>query len=234
MGGRGPATGRGAVGVEAAVRSIARCAARTPWSRVVLRPAALALGSALALGCGSLINSEPPPDLYSLTPKSTFPEETPAVAWQLVIEEPIAARGLDTTRIAARPTPTQLQYIAGARWTNRAPRMVQTLLIESFENSERIVAVGRQALGLRSDYSLKTELREFQVEYFERPLGLVRVRINAKLVALARQKIVASRNFERTVAVETGNVSGIVDAFDDALGGVLKRLVHWSLTQAAP
>lgn len=181
-------------------------------------------------GCGALIESEPPPDLFSLTPKSTFPDTMPMVDWQLVIEEPIAARGLDTSRIAVRPSPTQLKYVAGSRWTNRAPKMVQTLLVESFENSDKIIAVGRQAIGLRSDYNLKTELREFQAEYYNGDkIGLVRVRLNAKLIRQPQQEIIASRNFERVVEPEDEGMQAIVEAFDRALGGVIKRLVEWTL-----
>jgi cholesterol transport system auxiliary component len=47
------------------------------------------------------------------------------------------------------------------------------------------VSVGRDTIGLRADYVLKSELREFQA------------------------------------------------AYDDALGKVLRRLVEWSLTEAA-
>ena len=85
-----------------------------------------------------------------------------------MIEEPVAAGGLDTDAIAIYPSPTEVKYYAGARWTERAPKMIQTLLVESFENSGKITAVGRQAIGLYSDYNLKTELREFQSEQFRR------------------------------------------------------------------
>ena len=58
-----------------------------------------------------------------------------------------------------------------------------TLLVESFENTGKIVAVGRQAIGLRSDFNLKSELREFQAEYFGgAKIPTVRVRINTKLI----------------------------------------------------
>ena len=182
-------------------------------------------------GCGPLISSEPPPDLYNLTPKSTFPDDLPQVDWQLVIEEPLAARGLDTVRIVARPAPTQLQYIAGSRWTDRAPKMVQTLIVESFENTAKIVAVGRQAIGLRSDYNLKTELREFQAEYYDgTDTARVRVRINAKVVKQPRQEIIASETFERVVPAQEQGMQAVVDAFDEALGGVIKDLVKWTLT----
>ena len=95
-------------------------------------------------------------------------EDLPHVSWQLVVEEPSAAGGLATQRIALRTNLLELDYFAGSRWTEGAPRLVQTLLVESFENTGRIVAVGRQSIGLRSDFNLKSELREFQAEYLDR------------------------------------------------------------------
>ncbi len=197
------------------------------------KPLVLVLTAALA-GCGGLLPvAGPAPDLYNLTPKSTFNEGLPQVDWQLVIEEPLAAGGLDTTHIALRPTPTELRYFAESRWTERAPKMIQTLLVESFENTARIVAVGRQAIGLRSDFNLKTELREFQAEYFGGSSeARVRVRINAKIVKQPRQVIVASQSFESLQSAQGSGVKSIVDAFDLALGGVIKQLVEWTLLTA--
>ena len=68
-------------------------------------------------------------------------------------------------------------------WTDNAPLMVQTLMIESFESSRAITAVGREGVGLRPDYVLKTDLREFEAIYEEgSPNPVIWVRINAKVV----------------------------------------------------
>ncbi|MDP6564168.1 MAG: ABC-type transport auxiliary lipoprotein family protein [Alphaproteobacteria bacterium] len=194
---------------------------------------AVAALTLLALaGCESFLPKfgGPPPNLYTLTPKSTFAEDLPTVTWQLVVEEPVASGGLNTDRIALRDSPTEVDYFARARWTERAPRMVQTLLVESFENSKRIVAVGRQAIGLRSDYNLKTELREFQAEYFEAGgLPSARVRLNAKLVKQPKRAIVASHTFQAVVKAKGSDMSHIIKAFDGALGKVLRDIVEWSL-----
>jgi len=189
----------------------------------------------LAVACAPLIPQGPAADLYNLTPKTTFPEGLPTVDWQLVVEEPVAAGGLDTDRIALRPSATEIKYFAGSRWNERAPRMVQTLLVESFENTGHIVAVGRQVIGLRSDFNLKTELREFQAEYFDGTHlpPTVRVRINAKIVSQPRQEIIASRTFEAVVDTNTNTVPAVVRGFDDALGRVLKELVSWVLLAAS-
>lgn len=201
-----------------------------------LRARALLLLIVFALtGCSGLVNlpgSGPAPDLYDLTPKSSFAPESPAVDVQLVIEVPTAPRGLDTDRIALRPAPTQLKYFADSRWSDRAPKMVQTLLVESFENSGKIVAVGPQAVGLRSDYVLKADLREFQAEYFKADMPPdVRVRLNLKLVKMPDARIVASQNFERVIAARGNNTIEIVSSFDEALGKVLRRSVEWSLQE---
>jgi len=181
--------------------------------------------------CNVLEIPGPPPDLYNLTPKSTFAPDLPDVPWQLIIEEPIAAGGLDTNRIALRPHATELKFFAGARWTERAPKMIQTLLVESFENTNKIIAVGRQSIGLRADFTLKTELREFQAETnTDNGVIMVRVRINAKIVKQPKRVIVGSKSFEHVVQVKDDNgIHNIVIAFDTASGKVLKKLVEWSL-----
>lgn len=188
-------------------------------------------------GCGGLLpNIGPAPNVYDLSPKSTFRPDLPQVSRQLVIEEPVAASGLDTTRIALKPTPYEYKYFAESRWSDRAPRLVQTLLVESFENSGKIVAVGRQAIGLRSDFNLKSELRAFQAEYEneENSPPSVNVRLNVKLIKQPRQEIVAAASFERIVKASGTNIQNIIQAFDEALNFVFRRVVEWGLTSIPP
>lgn len=203
-------------------------------NRLPMRLAALLLAAAVLPGCAlSLPGSGPAPDLFDLSPKSTFEDGLPTVSWQLVVEEPTAASSLNTDRIAIRPSPLEMRYYGAARWTDRAPVLVQTLLVESFENSGHIVAVGRRAVGLTGDYTLKSELREFQAERFEGDTKVsVRVRINFKLVRVLSGVIVASKSFERMAEAASDQPRDVVLAFDEALGGVLKRAVGWSLITA--
>jgi cholesterol transport system auxiliary component len=192
---------------------------------------AVAAAAAMLAGCGiSLPGSGPAPDLYDLSPKSTFPEGLPTVKWQLVVEDPTAAKGIDNDRIAIRPGAFELKYYPNIRWTDRAPIMIQTLLIESFENSGKIVAVGRRAIGLSGDYVLKPELREFQAERTADGQGLeVRVRLNLKLIRVTSGIIIASESFERLEPAKSDQPGDVVTAFDEALGSVLKNAVTWTL-----
>ncbi len=196
--------------------------------------AALALSAALAIaGCQGLIPgaTRDPPRLYELTPKSTFDPNLPRVRSQLVVETPESASGLTTSRIAVKQRPTTLDYYARSEWTDLAPRLVQTKLIESFENSGKIVSVGREGSGLRSDYVLKSELRHFEAQLYETEKPLIRVVVNVKLVKMPAREIVANRSFERTHKVDSANIDQLVEGFDEALGGVLKRVVEWTIRE---
>lgn len=200
--------------------------------RGLLLGAAAGMSTGLA-GCGGLIPQAPPSNLYTLSPKTTFQAEMPRVDWQLVVEEPYAAGGLDTHRIAIMTNPYEIKYYADARWAERAPRMVQTLLVESFENTGKIVSVGRQSIGLRSDFNVKSEMREFQAELRNgATVPEIRVAINAKLIAQPNQQIVASASFERREKAAAADMLAVVTAFDTALGVVMREIVQWTLLTA--
>lgn len=175
-----------------------------------------------------------PPSLYVLTPKTTFAKDLPKVEWQLTIPLPIADAALNTARITLRQNPISLEYYARANWVDTAPQMIQTLLVESFENSGKIIGVGRQSVTLRADYSLLTDLREFQAEYLGSGPPRVRVRLNAKLVKMPQRTILATETFEHLEPAASSDLQAVVSAFDIALGKTLKRIVEWSLKAVPP
>ncbi len=196
----------------------------------------LPLGSLLALGllalsgCSILPISDEAPTLYTLSPKNTFDTDLPTVTKQLLVELPIAAEGLNSHRIALSRDLLSIDYFAKARWTERGPQLVQTLLVESFENTGKIISVAREGSDLRADYSLKTELREFQAEYADSASPPnINVRIIAKLIKLPERVIVAAESFETNLPAGGTAMQDIVTTFDEALGKVLKRVVLWAM-----
>jgi cholesterol transport system auxiliary component len=196
----------------------------------VRRAACALLGAAALAGCSVISDLNSTSDLYTLTPKSSFDADIPSVYWQLSVEVPSAAANINTGRIALAQSATSSDYFAKSGWTDRAPVMVQTLLVDSFENSKRIVAVSRDSIGLRADYILQTDLREFQAEYYhDKGPPIVRVRIATKLVRMPDRQIIGSGSFERCYRARENTVAGAVKAYDEALGSVLKRVVAWTL-----
>jgi len=199
--------------------------------RSLLFSACLLLG-----GCVDPLSlvSGTPPRLFDLTPKSTFDEDLPSVSARLTIEVPTATAGLNTARIALKPTPTQFEYFADARWVDVVPVMTQTLLLESFDNSEKIDILGRGAYGLRADYGLVINIREFQAEYQgETEAPDVRIRLQAQLVTMPRRKPIASTSVIGLATAESRKLDDIINAFDVAFGRAAKDLVAWTVDRAA-
>lgn len=194
------------------------------------------LGMLLVSGCSGLLSlseATAPVDLYLLTPKSTFDPNLPRIRQQIVVTEPTATAAISNDRITVQPTPLEVRFLPGARWVDRAPLIIQSLMIESFENSGKVDAVGRSAIGLRADYLVVADVREFQAiisdtENPDAPL-VANVRLNIKIVEADSDTIVASRSIEKLQASASDDANDIVAAFDLALGRVLKASVEWSI-----
>jgi cholesterol transport system auxiliary component len=184
-------------------------------------------------GLGTLTQASKPNDLYLLTPKSTFSTSLPRIQRQIVVEEPTATAAVNTDQIAVQPTPLQVQYLPRARWVDRAPLIVQSLLVESYENSGKVAAVGRSIVGLRADYVIVPDLREFQGIVVEQPDGSsivrVEVRMNIKIIDEFEDKIIASDSFQEYVISESDQTPDLVNAFDVALGKTMRDAVEWSV-----
>jgi cholesterol transport system auxiliary component len=185
-------------------------------------------------GCSGLFGGGDAPHLYRLTPKSTYPPNLPHRSVQLLINEPLAPAGLDKSRIALSRSPVSIDYFADSEWTDRAPLLVQTAILQSFENSKAITAIDRESVGLRADFILDPEIRHFEAVY-DSANGPpeIWVAINVRLVNPSSRDVVAQTLFERRERASANDVPSIVTAFDEALGGAMKEIVVWTVTNPA-
>ncbi|WP_395017375.1 ABC-type transport auxiliary lipoprotein family protein [Dongia sp.] len=184
----------------------------------------LLLSAAGLAGCGIVPDVNKPLTLYTVKPKLSLAEQPAKVAWQLVVAEPAAERDIDTTRIALTRTPNVIEYFADGNWSDTAPKMVQAKMIEAFESTNAIVAVGRDAAGLRADYILQSDLRDFQADYTD-GAAAAHVRLIAKLVEMPDRRITRTVSAETTVPAGGKDLAAIVVAFEAALGQALSKIV---------
>lgn len=189
----------------------------------------LLAGGAVLAGCGVIPRVNDPIPLYTLSAVMRFGQSLPKVDWQLVIGTPVASADLDTTRIALTRSPGVIEYYANGAWADNAPVLLQSKLIESFEASRAILAVGRDAVGLRPDYVLQSELRDFQAEYVA-GAPVARLRLAAKLVRMPDRRIVANILTEQKVPAEGSSLAQIVRAFDRAASEAFEDVVVRVLT----
>ena len=193
----------------------------------------LLLATVLA-GCGGLLTDPPKRELFRVSPKFTFAGGLPHVAAQLLVATPTAPAGLDTERIALSRSPVSLDYFADVQWADRVPYLIQTSLVEGFEKSAAILAVGPDRGGLRADFVIETAIGDFAAIY-DSPNAAPRisVRLTAKLVRMPERKIIAQLAVSREANAAANAVPDIVRAFDAALGGAIEEIVTWTVTNRA-
>ncbi len=167
---------------------------------------------------------EAPLATYDLSAPSSFSGRAAAGRGVLVVDEPTAIRTLDSNRMVAR-SGGQISYVPGAQWTDRLPSLVQTRIVQAFENAGRIGSVGRAQDRLAGDYQLITDIRAFEIDAGSG--ARAQVEIAAKLVDRTG-RVRSGRVFDATAPA--GDVSGPAAsaALDRALGQVLVEMVGWA------
>lgn len=194
-----------------------------------LRLAAAASAMLSLAGCLSVGDS---PNVTVHSPRLSVPaqDEWPTVSWPLVVIKPLASDALDSTRIAVRPQPGTLQVYKGAVWSDPVPDLLQTQLVRAFEDSGRIIAVGRQASGMRGDFALLLDIRQFESVYADPAQApAATIEVQAKLLAHPSSRVLASKTFRVAVPASDAKVPAVMAAFDGAMTQAIGEIVGWTL-----
>ena len=201
-------------------------------SLAALRNTLILLAISAVAGCGALGNvteAAAPTAAFTLSPVAA--DQVASGSRHLVVREATAAGALMTDRILVKPNRLQAEYLADGRWSDPAPLLVQTLMVQSLQNAGGFGLVGRTDDGLLPDYSLLIDLRDFQAEVAADGSVQVRVGMILTMVWEADRRIAGTRRFESVVAAQSDGTADIVAAFDAALTQTLGEGVAWTLSQ---
>lgn len=190
----------------------------------------LALAALLLGGCSSLLNVQRQPfTIYSPQYEAAQATKVGApVDWQLIVETPLASDTLETPRILVMPTPGVIEVFPGARWSDPTPALLRGLIVQGFEESGRIVGVGSGGSGMRGDYALAIELRDFQIEYHNgQPQAAVR--FQARLLDYTTNRVLAAQSFDAQTPAAGKDAASAFVAFEAAINEAIPKLVDWTL-----
>lgn len=192
----------------------------------------IVLTTLLLTGCSGLLTSNQSVDQF-YTVNAIYYEtdnENDYVDSTIVIQNAGVSKGLEGHKIMLMHSPQRLDYYAHARWSNILSAMVQTSLVESFENSEALLRVGSDRSGIRPDYLLLLEIQDFQAEYQEENQPpVVHIKIVAKLVHYPDRTLAASLMVETYQQAKENELSDIIVAFDEAFAGAQAMLIEETL-----
>ena len=179
-----------------------------------------AIGLALLLGaCGS----GAVPTTFDLTALPGA-ARSGAARRSIVGAEPVGLQPFEADRIIVREPGGAVSYLGGGQWADRLPRLVQTRLIQSLENANRLKSVSRPGDKVAADTVLITELRSFDINAGTREAV---VDLSAKLIQESSGTVVAAKIFQARVPVAAVNAAVAANGLDRALSLVLADLVRW-------
>jgi cholesterol transport system auxiliary component len=203
-----------------------------PFRSIIIAFAVLA-----SAGCAKLFTEAPRP-LFQISAPADVLTNLPRTSAQIVVDAPYAPEGLELRRIAVVRASNGLDYLADGDWADRTPDMVRAVLVEAFENSRSVAAVGPDTLDLRADFEIDGDLRHFEAVY-DSPSGTsnaaptVWVALAVKLVKIPEHKILAQTLISAREPAAANATPQIVAGFNTAMGSVAKQVVAWTLTNPA-
>lgn len=176
----------------------------------------------LALGLSACAGSPPP--TYDLSaPRDGLVRSGSRTL--VVVGEPQALSALDSNRIVITTGDGSLAYLPAGQWADRLPKLVQSRLIQSFENAHRIAAVGRPGDRLVPAVQLNSDIRRFGVD--ERS-GEAVIEMSVKIVDDRSGKIRAGEIFTTRVPAPNGTTAaGASAALDLAAQALMRNVVAW-------
>jgi cholesterol transport system auxiliary component len=176
-------------------------------------------GALIIAGCGG-----PSRETFELNSAAVHPAQAPKLRAQLAIREPFASLDLDTQRIVVRTGPQSLAYLSGAQWSDRLPTLVQSRLVQTFQNAHLLQAVGAAGT-VSADYSLDLDIRTFELDVKALQAN---VEISAKILESRSGRVVAARVFKAQAPAAGTSGPKATAALDAALSNVMAEIVAFA------
>ncbi len=188
-----------------------------------MRTLIVAATAALAAGCfGGLKNEAVAPRIYRVdAPKLDAGSALPA---DLSVAVERTAPGLDGDGLAGRWPGNRLDYIAGARWAGDLAGMLQSALVQSFQDSGRLRSVQGDVGRFGVTHTLVIEVRRFEADYTAGGLPVAQVELSVTLGRNSDRKVLAAFAAASSEAATENRQTSIVAALNVAFARAAQEL----------
>jgi cholesterol transport system auxiliary component len=173
--------------------------------------AAFVLCASIA-GCGGGSPQQSASSALDLTAAPSHPQRS--LRAKVNVLQPVAAGDLDSDRVLVRTGSNDRAVLAGARWSDRLPVLIQSRLDAIFDASAKLGGGARE-------YNLETDVRAFELDADARR---VEIDIAVKLVSAGAGRVVATKTFKAEAAIASTAPQVVTAALDGALQGMTARI----------
>ncbi|MFO1407586.1 MAG: ABC-type transport auxiliary lipoprotein family protein [Steroidobacteraceae bacterium] len=141
----------------------------------------------------------------------------PALAQTISVARPRAAASLDTDRIAVTTPGHGFDYLVGARWSDPAPQLLQSMLVAALAGDAHFAAAVAMPSRVATDYVLDVGLTAFEARYAaEGAAPTVTVAFTANLLDARSGRRVASVPVAASADAARNDRGSVVAAFQQA------------------
>lgn len=164
-------------------------------------------------------------NVFDLVTPKTFPPIPKIPTGQLVVPEPELLGSLFNDEMIIKNPAGERSTTLTGKWPDTISRVLQSRIIQSFENANYLDALGRQPDNLQVDYQLLIDLRNFQVVTDAQPYA--EIEFSAKIVGEAG-KILGAKIFKARVPTSAATAADVAAGLNAAFAKVATELVVWT------
>ncbi|MEM8856474.1 MAG: ABC-type transport auxiliary lipoprotein family protein [Pseudomonadota bacterium] len=179
----------------------------------------------LVVGCAG--GGEKIEAIYTITASTAPPPVAGSTSAQILVPEPRALKAFSTEQIAVKPTELTLSYYPSVAYQDTAPKVLQRVLLDTFQNTGRVRAVGLPGQSLLINYQVVTEIRAFQAETFAGDRA--RVEVAVKLLNDANGRVIKEQVFTTTVPLPSDSAEDAAIGINQAAQALAGDIVAWVL-----
>lgn len=141
----------------------------------------------------------------------------------LLVLMPEASSIYNTNDMAYSTKPYQIAYFAKNQWAETPPQMLQSLLIQTLQNTHYFRAVITPAYAAHYNFILNTQLFDLHQDFTKHPAQL-KLKLRAQLIRATTNTIIATKTCAISRSMSQSNPYAGVHAANEAMAICLKEI----------
>ncbi|MDO5666336.1 MAG: ABC-type transport auxiliary lipoprotein family protein [Alcaligenaceae bacterium] len=184
----------------------------------------------LFLSACSILPKSPDLNVYQLPQREIQRQSAASVNDVLRVAIPYSRNYLDTQRVVAVTPERSLAVMDGMRWEDLSPIVFRDSLIRALRSAGIYRAVINDDTP-SGDYSLRSDLQDFQLDHSVQPAEVV-ISLDANLTNLKDiDQATNTRSFRARAPLLAESNEAVVEAFAEANHQIQLQIIQWLSTQ---
>ncbi len=148
----------------------------------------------------------------------------------LTVFEPTAIKSFARNAVIVKSSNNAVSVLSGVKWSERLPRLLQSRLLEAFENVRAVGSVSNGRDNINSNYALRLNIRSFQLNENKNSANAY-VALYAKLVRKKDGKVIAQKLFSSSHRVDIEDNIVSTTGLNQSFQAVTRKIIQWVARQ---